>query len=256
MFNEKKEEMGLPVWISPKYEESKKKALDLINSKLGKEAGIGEGDFWILMNKTKNKDKMAYTGLIISHNGCLKLNSIQAKENQFMPNSLTLDKNGWGGSLVYTYSNDAQGIYEVGEISTSNCQNDYPYAMALKRVFDRVVLKVTQLAFAGIYSDSEADEFKEQPEEREVAKETKTPIAKGQPISVASEPMFLEPKTDNTVKSLISIINNKVAKIEIPLDKFNEWLVNKYATSDLFLLDITKLSQIIKFLEQRETKVK
>ena len=87
-------------------------------------------------------------------------------------------------------------------------------------------------------------------------KETKTPIAKGQPISVASEPMFLEPKSDNTVKSLISIINNKVAKIEIPLDKFNEWLVNKYATSDLFLLDVTKLSQIIKFLEQRETKVK
>lgn len=85
-------------------------------------------------------------------------------------------------------------------------------------------------------------------------KETKTPIAKGQPISVASEPMFLEPPSDNTVKSLVSIINNKVAKIEIPLDKFNEWLVNKYATSDLFLLDVTKLSQIIKFLEKRESK--
>ena len=33
--------------------------------------------------------------------------------------------------------------------------------MAFKRLFDRVVLKVCKLAFDGIYSDSEADEFKE-----------------------------------------------------------------------------------------------
>ena len=32
--------------------------------------------------------------------------------------------------------------------------------MALKRCFDRVVLKISRLAYAGVYSDSEADEFK------------------------------------------------------------------------------------------------
>ena len=45
---------------------------------------------------------------------------------------------------------------------TSNCQNDYPYAMAYKRLFDRVVLKLSKLAYSGIYSDSESEEFSQQ----------------------------------------------------------------------------------------------
>ena len=35
---------------------------------------MSEADFWILMNRTKAGDKMLYSGLIISHNGCLKIN--------------------------------------------------------------------------------------------------------------------------------------------------------------------------------------
>ena len=75
-FNEKEKEYSakqgaeIPVWKSPKYEESKKKAIEMIDS--GK-YDLTDGDFWILMNETKN-GKMAYTGLIISHNGCLKIN--------------------------------------------------------------------------------------------------------------------------------------------------------------------------------------
>ena len=46
-------------------------------------------------------------------------------------------------------------------MSQHNCKNAYPYAMALKRCFDRVVLKNSKLAYDGVYSDSEADEFKE-----------------------------------------------------------------------------------------------
>lgn len=156
MFGEKKTEMNLPVWQTPKYEESKKKALEIID----KYDEITEGDFWILMNKTKNKDKMMYTGLIISHNGCLKLNDTLPDDDKFKPECVEVDKDGFGGSLVYTYCNPSQGIYEVGEVSKSNCKNDYPYAMAFKRCFDRVVLKVTKLAYAGIYSDSEADDFR------------------------------------------------------------------------------------------------
>ena len=158
-FNEKKTEFSpkhgkeLPVWQSPKYLESKRKAEEIISS--GK-FGVEESDFWILMNVTKS-DKMAYTGLIISHNGCLKIND--CLESKFDPSCVTIDKDGYKGSLVYTYCNKEQGIYEVGEVSQSNCKNDYPYAMAYKRLFDRVVLKLSKLAYAGIYSDSEADEF-------------------------------------------------------------------------------------------------
>ncbi len=158
-FGEKKSEYSpkhgkeLPVWQSPKYVESKAKAEEIIKS--GK-YGVQESDFWILMNATKT-EKMAYTGLIISHNGCLKIND--CLESKFDPSCVTLDKEGYRGSLVYSYCNKEQGIYEVGEVSASNCKNEYPYAMAYKRLFDRVVLKLSKLAYAGIYSDSEADEF-------------------------------------------------------------------------------------------------
>lgn len=159
MFEEKDKEYDvktgkeLPVYKSPKYLEAKSKAEEMIKSN---KYGLTENDFWILMNKTKT-EKMMYSGLIISHNGCLKIND--KLENKVNPNKFTLDKEGYKGSLVFTYCDD--DIYEVGEVSPTNCKNEYPYAMAYKRCFDRVVLKKSQLAYAGVYSDSEADEFNE-----------------------------------------------------------------------------------------------
>lgn len=166
-FNEKvseysaKQRKEIPVWVSPKYIQSREKAIEIIE----KYDAIDCGDFWILMNETKS-GKMAYTGLIISHNGCLKLNDAMPEELRFKPSCMTLDKDGFNGSLVYTYINDDQGLYEVGEVSKENCKNSYPYAMALKRCFDRVVLKNSKLAYSGVYSDSEADEFTERIEVR------------------------------------------------------------------------------------------
>lgn len=161
MFGEKTSEYykgkELPVWQSPKYKESKAKAMEIIE----KYDCIEEGDFWILMNTIKNGETMMYSGLIISHNGCLKINDEQTAENRFKPKCVSLDKEGYNKSLVFTYCNEEQGIYEVGEVSDKNCKNDYPYAMAYKRLFDRVVLKLCKLAYSGVYSDSEADEFKQ-----------------------------------------------------------------------------------------------
>ena len=154
------------VWQSPKYLEAKKKAIEALTSERYKNV-LSEADFWILMNLTKS-NKMAYTGLIISHNGCLKINDVLPADKRFKPSCMTLDKDGYNGSLVYSYSNDEQGIYEVGEVSSKNCTNSYPYAMALKRCMDRVILKNSKLAYAGIYSDSEAEEFKNEPEEKDL----------------------------------------------------------------------------------------
>lgn len=161
-FGEKKTEWSqkqgknVDVIHSPKYKQSKEKAIETLKEK----DYLNEGDFWILMNETNN-GKMQYSGLIITHNACLKINDHQPPELKFKPFSVSLIENGYGNSLVYVYVNDDQGIYEVGEVNSKNCKNAYPYAMALKRLFDRVVLKLCKLAFAGIYSDSEADEFKE-----------------------------------------------------------------------------------------------
>lgn len=157
-FNEKEAEMGLPVWKSPKYEESKRKAKEMIKNE---KYNLNEGDFWILMNKTRNGDKMAYTGLIISHNGCLKINDALEKEKKFRSECLTRSETGYKKSLIYEYNCPEQGLYEVGEVNEENCKNAYPFAMAFKRCFDRVVLKNSKLAYAGIYSEAEADEFKE-----------------------------------------------------------------------------------------------
>lgn len=192
-FGEKKTEYSpkhgreIPVWQSPKYLESKAKAEEIINSQ---KYGVQPSDFWILMNVTKS-EKMAYTGLIISHNGCLKINDFL--ESRFDPGCVSLDKDGYKGSLVYTYCNREQGIYEVGEVSGSNCKNEYPYAMAYKRLFDRVVLKLSKLAYAGIYSDSEADEFAQQlnaPEDKPNS-EAKRPEPK-KPAATKPDPIICE----------------------------------------------------------------
>ena len=158
-FNEKtmeystKQKKKISVFQSEKYQQSKAKAIEIIE----KYDDVDDADFWILMNETKS-GQMMYSGLIISHNGCLKIND--HLESKFVPSCVTLDKDGYKGSLVYTYCNDEQGIYEVGEVSSDNCKNSYPYAMAYKRLFDRVVLKLSKLAYSGVYSDSEADEFR------------------------------------------------------------------------------------------------
>lgn len=154
----------VPVIAMPKFKQAKAKAEEMIDC--GK-YGLSDGDFWILQNATKNGDKMCYTGLILSHNGCLKINDRQDEGKRFVPSCVTVDKDGFNKSLVYTYCNDAQGIYEVGEANAANCKNEYIYAMAYKRLFDRVVLKLCKLAYDGIYSDSESDEFKEPDEHKE-----------------------------------------------------------------------------------------
>lgn len=174
-FNEKtteyssKQKTNIPVIQSDKYLQSKKKAIEIIE----KYDDIEDSDFWILKNETKT-EKMMYSGLIISHNGCLKINDHLG--SKFMPSCVTLDKDGYRGSLVYSYCNDDQGIYEVGEVSSDNCRNSYPYAMAFKRLFDRVVLKLSKLAYSGVYSDSEADEFRrpDMDETTEAEKETES----------------------------------------------------------------------------------
>jgi len=168
----RKQGRKVDVWQSPKYEQSKAKALEILE----KYSDVKAGDFWILMNETKS-GKMAYTGLIVSHNACLKINEHLAEADKFRPDCVSLDKEGYKGELVYTYCSSEQGLYEVGEVSASNCRNEYPYAMAFKRLFDRVVLKQSKLAFDGIYSDSEADEFKEDVSR----KEPKNEVARKEP---------------------------------------------------------------------------
>lgn len=233
-FNEKTEEFingeNLKVWLSPKYAETKKKVIEMIDSN---KYGLTDNDFWILMNKTSKGDKMAYTGLIISHNGCLKINDALDDKIKFKPSCVKENQNGYEGSLVFTYCNDDQGIYEVGEINASNYKQKngrYPYAMAYKRLFDRVVLKNSKLAYAGVYSDSEAEEFKEPINEKEEI--MKTPISEERLQEIKD--LIEETKTDTnkflkyySLKSLEEINIDNVLNIERSLIEKKKLLENK-----------------------------
>ena len=141
-------------WESPKYLEGKKKAIELIDKT---EYGLTEADFWIL--KTYSAKTVTYAGLIISHNGCLKINDKLAAEAKFVPSCVSWVRNG-AGDLVLQYLNDKQGLLEFGEASIKNCTNAYPFAMVLKRLQDRVILKNSKIAFSGIMSEVESEEFK------------------------------------------------------------------------------------------------
>lgn len=201
MFNEKEKEIikgkTYNVWKTGKYLESKTKAMELIEKGI-----IKESDFWILMNKA-NDTTMAYNGLIISHNGCLKINDNEElmKGYRFDPKYLTMEHKIFNQRdiILFIYNSSEQGIYEIGEVSSANCQNDYPYAMALKRCFDRVVLKISKIAYAGIYSDAEIEPNIENKEE--------------EPLISAS-----------TIKAILDLLKD-LGKEEKP---YREFILNNY----------------------------
>jgi len=179
-FGEKEKEYingkNVPVELhTPKYKEAKAKIIKLLESEEYKGV-LEESDFWILVNTYANGEKAMYSGLIISHDGCLKINDHLEDKLKFKPQCMSLDKDGYKNSLVYTYCCEEQGIYEVGEVNDKNCKNAYSYAMALKRCMDRVILKNSKIAYWGVYSDSEADEFTKRVDEPQEEKATKEQI--------------------------------------------------------------------------------
>ena len=214
----------LPVWKSPKYEFAKKKVIEMLESKEYKDV-LDESDFWILMNRTKS-DKMAYTGLIISHNGCLKINDTLSDDLKFNPKCVRYYypadseyNNTYNGSLIFEYDSskledqDKQRIYEVGEVSSKNCTNAYPYAMALKRCMDRVILKNSKLAYSGVYSDSEAEEFDEKQDQDDEPKPMKFIPATEKQLNMIKS--IFEERKEELSKMLKELGKTKIVELSI-----------------------------------------
>ena len=61
------------------------------------------------------------------------------------------------------------------QMAPKNCTNDYPVAMAEKRAKDRVILKLAGLS-GHVYSEEEADEFKESAPKRSGKRESWVPV--------------------------------------------------------------------------------
>ena len=63
--------------------------------------------------------------------------------------------------FLITMQKGDKTIVSVGEASTKNCTSNYYGCMAEKRGIDRCVLKLINAYEYGIYSDVEADAFKQ-----------------------------------------------------------------------------------------------
>ena len=99
--------------------------------------------------------------------------------------------------------------------------------MAFKRCFDRVVLKNSKLAFAGVYSDSEADEFKEKVEvpEIKVSDEVQDELKSlGGTLEALADYYKCEVKdlTDEQVRTIIELMKNKIKKSLVEPDENGE----------------------------------
>lgn len=84
------------------------------------------------------------------------------------PKVLNLEKD-----EIALYVNGHKGDFSawaIGEASSKNCKNEYRWAMAEKRAKDRVILKLLGVA-GDVYSEEEADDFKQKPEKTEFEKE-------------------------------------------------------------------------------------
>lgn len=241
----------LTVWQSPKYIKSKQKAIELI------EKGnyeLEEGDFWILMNQ--GGGKMVYTGLIISHNGCLKINDKLEDALKFKPLSVSFVKDSGEKEKTLAYINQDQGVYEFGEISAKNCKNDYPYAMVLKRLMDRVILKNSKVGFFGIYSEAESEDFKDKSEPKEASnKEVKNKIGfdpNGELANGEDMKQTLINANKDTAKRLIVRINEMGSSSELQgwledkavIKAYNN--LEKYAKDEF---DSVKKAELAKFQE-------
>jgi len=227
----------LEVWQTPKYVISRAKAIELIESD---KYGLDEGDFWILKNQ--GGKKLCYTGLIISHNGCLKINDKLEPELKFKPSSVSFVKDTGNKEKVLSYVNEEQGVYEFGEISADNCKNDYPYAMVLKRLMDRVILKNSKVGFFGIYSEAESDDFKDKLEPKEEVKKNAFGLSGDGDLANGEDMKETQKKMNqNDFTGLKAIIENCGSIEELQtawLDKKNVAIVSKLKKYDLRLHDL------------------
>ncbi|CAB4176880.1 hypothetical protein UFOVP1672_54 [uncultured Caudovirales phage] len=75
---------------------------------------------------------------------------------------------------------DNKMVWSIGEAAPANNKNAYPWAMAEKRAVDRVILKLIGI-HGLVYSEEEADDFKETGAPKDPVKEVLSGITSGAP---------------------------------------------------------------------------
>lgn len=116
--------------------------------------------------------------------------------------------------------------WSFGEASPKNNKTAYPYAMAEKRAKDRVILKLIGLA-GYVYSEEEADEF------RESAPDRKPAPASGKPLSVQTDARDRLDWSDVLGERPLDIVTRNAAQSRQPFAELNKDLRTKATVEDL-----------------------
>jgi hypothetical protein len=116
---------------------------------LAKKYNLGKDDFW-QQKQSRN--------WILTHDAIEKIATI---ENIELINFEILNTEVDFARFLITMKKEDKSIISIGEASTKNCKNTYYGAMAEKRGIDRCVLKLIKAYEYGIYSEVEADDFKQ-----------------------------------------------------------------------------------------------
>ena len=118
---------------------------------LAKKYNLGKDDFWELKRGQRSM-------WIITHDATEKIAII---ENIELTKFEVLNSDVDFARFLITMQKGDRTIISVGEASTKNCTSNYYGCMAEKRGIDRCVLKLINAYEYGIYSDVEADAFKQ-----------------------------------------------------------------------------------------------
>ena len=116
--------------------------------KLRKEYNLNGGDFW----------EVRGGAWAIKHKACEKIEDA-IKVEWADPQLIETDSSKAVSMIVFGKVGNVTK-WATGEASPKNNKNAYPWAMAEKRAKDRVILKLAGVA-GDLYSDAEADDFKE-----------------------------------------------------------------------------------------------
>ena len=120
---------------------------------LSKKYNLTKDDYWLEPRSKK---------WIITHDTCEKIASV---ENIIIQPPQIINSEKDLVRMIVVAKKGDKVMWADGEADSSNCKNNYKFAMASKRAIDRVILKLINAYEYGIYSDVEADDFKKPAEE-------------------------------------------------------------------------------------------
>ena len=117
---------------------------------LAKKYNLEKTDFWEMKFGGKSM-------WIITHDACEKI--ADNEEIQFSPPQIHADNN-TDVAMIGSAKKGEKVIWTTGEASPRNNKNPYNWAMAEKRLKDRLTLKMINAYEYGVSSEVEADAYK------------------------------------------------------------------------------------------------